>query len=110
MEKVKIYRQGDVLIKTVDEIPESAIDITPEDRIVLAHGEVTGHAHVISCDHAKEYSFAEAGDLVRRFLNVFKNGAKVTHEEHNSIKLSPGFYEIIQQREYSPESIRNVQD
>ncbi len=109
---MKIYRQGDVMIRAVAEIPNAAQDVTPKnDRIVLAHGEVTGHAHAIACGEAREFSFVEAGAAVRRFLSVVsKTGATVRHEEHASIPLPPGAYEIIQQREYTPESIRNVAD
>lgn len=107
--KMKLYRQGDVLIRQVSTLPEGAQDITPKDRIVLAYGEVTGHAHAIAPDEAREYTFAEAGNAVRRFLSVVSE-ATVRHEEHAAIPLPAGFYEIVQQREYSPEQIRNVAD
>lgn len=109
---MKIYRQGDVMIRAVEKIPSAAQDVTPKnDRIVLAHGEVTGHAHAIAPGEAREYSFAAAGAAVRRFLRVIAEaGATVRHEEHAPIPLPPGAYEIIQQREYTPESIRNVAD
>jgi hypothetical protein len=106
---MKIYRQGDVLIRAISSIPEGAKDVTPKDRIVLAYGEVTGHAHAIAPGQATEFSFAEAAGVVRRFLNVVKS-AVVRHEEHAPIPLPPGAYEIVQQREYTPEEIRNVAD
>jgi hypothetical protein len=37
-------------------------------------------------------------------------GATIVHEEHGPITLPPGDYQITIQREYEPESIRNVQD
>jgi len=68
---MKIYRQGDVMIRAVAEIPSAAQDVTPKnDRIVLAHGEVTGHAHAIAYGEAREFSLAEAGGIVQRFLEV----------------------------------------
>lgn len=106
---MKIYRQGDVLIRQVDRLPKSAKDVTPDGRIVLAHGEVTGHAHAIAPGEASEFSFAAAAGIVRRFLSVVKE-AVVRHEEHAPIPLPPGVYEIVQQREYTPEAIRNVAD
>lgn len=107
-----IARQGDVMIRAVAAIPSNAQDVTPQnDRIVLAHGEVTGHAHAIAFGEAREFSFAAAGAAVRRFLSVVaKAGATVRHEEHAPIPLPPGTYEIIQQREYAPEGLRNVAD
>jgi len=104
-----IFRQGDVLIRAIDAIPANAVDVTPKDRIVLAYGEVTGHAHAIAPDEAREFSFAAAPGVVRRFLSVVKE-AVVRHEEHAPIPLPPGVYEIVQQREYTPEAIRNVAD
>ena len=45
---MKTYRQGDVLIRQVNEIPSQAKVKKNVGRIVLAYGEVTGHAHAIS--------------------------------------------------------------
>ncbi len=45
---LKQYRQGDVLIEVVKTaIPKGAVELTMTDRVVLALGEVTGHAHAI---------------------------------------------------------------
>lgn len=46
---LKQYRHGDVLLERVAKIParDSLRRVPPENcRVVLAHGEVTGHAHV----------------------------------------------------------------
>ena len=107
---MNIFRQGDVLIRQIDNIPSKANDVTPEGRIVLAHGEVTGHAHALAEGCAREFSLTDAAGAVRRFLAVVSKGAEVLHEEHAPIPLPPGFYEIVQQREYTPEAIRNVAD
>jgi hypothetical protein len=43
------YRQGDVLLQRVDSLPEKLVTIAREQgRVILAHGEVTGHAHAIT--------------------------------------------------------------
>jgi hypothetical protein len=107
---MNVYRQGDVLIRAIAAIPADAKDVTPKGRIVLAHGEVTGHAHAIAEGHAREFSLADATGAVRRFLRVVCDAAQVRHEEHAPIPLPPGAYEIVQQREYTPEEIRNVAD
>lgn len=106
---MKIFRQGDVLIRQIKSLPKAAKDITPKDRIVLAYGEVTGHAHAIAPGEAREFSMADAANATRRFLSVVKE-ATVRHEEHAPIPLPPGVYEIVQQREYTPEAIRKVAD
>lgn len=107
---MKTYRQGDVLIRQVSALPAGAQDVTPNDRIVLAHGEVTGHAHAIAPGEAREFSMKDAVGVVKRFLSVVTGTATVRHEEHAPIPLPPGTYEIVQQREYTPEAIRNVAD
>lgn len=106
---MNIYRQGDVLIRQVAELPANATPVENPTRIVLAYGEVTGHAHAIAPDEAVEYTIADAAGAVRRFLAV-ASAATVKHEEHAAIPLPAGVYEIVQQREYSPEAIRNVAD
>jgi hypothetical protein len=103
--QTQIYRQGDVLLQKVDRMPEGVVPVTWEGRIVLAYGEVTGHAHALSTLHAT--MFTRQGD---RYLDV-KSGAMLVHEEHATITLPEGFYKVIQQREYVPQSApRDVAD
>ena len=105
-----MFRQGDVLVRRVTRIPADAAKVENADRIVLAHGEATGHAHAIALDEAHEFSQTAADGVVYRFLEVLARGATLRHEEHAPILLPVGFYEILRQREYSPEEIRNVID
>lgn len=106
---MKMFRQGDVMIREVAAVPSGAKEVKTTDRIVLAYGEVTGHAHAIAPGEATEHSLADAAGIVRRFLKVVSE-ATVRHEEHAPIPLPAGVYEIVQQREYTPEAIRNVAD
>lgn len=106
-----IARQGDVLIRSVAALPSNVKPEKPDaGRVVLAYGEVTGHAHAIDVAEAESFTMADAGGIVRRFLRVFDRGAKLKHEEHKTVEIPPGVFEIVQQREYSPEEIRNVAD
>lgn len=99
-------RQGDVFIRRVDTLPANATAVAPENgHVILAHGEVTGHAHRVR-DPKLAQMFAD-GD--RRFLSVAADTA-VVHEEHGAIPLTPGTYEVVRQREYTPTEIRNVAD
>ena len=101
-----MYRQGDVLIVPINQIPKDVKPIPLDnDRIVLAYGEVTGHAHAIK---SKTTSFWTT-DAGKRYLQV-KVQALLKHEEHSEIVLPAGDYEVFQQREYTPEAIRNVAD
>ena len=101
---MEFYRQGDVGILRVAKLPQTAKKQEVKERIVLAYGEVTGHAHAIATDAATLFV-----DGARRFLEVCYK-AELMHEEHGKITLPAGIYEIIQQREYFPEALRNVAD
>lgn len=101
-----MYRQGDVLIERVSKIPTGLKRQNPEDgRIILAHGEVTGHHHSIEADAADWWK----GDGEDQFVEV-KSPTSVTHQEHGPIALPCGKYRVRRQREYTPERIRNVAD
>lgn len=110
--KTILLRQGDVLLIRVADLPKGAKDVTGEQRIVLAEGEVTGHAHAISdpltaTTPTGKARLWDAG--AERYLQVLETVA-LQHEEHAAIPLDPGIYKIGHQREYSPEEIRRVAD
>lgn len=98
-------RQGDVLLISTDSIPAEAKPV-PRDqgRVVLAYGEVTGHAHALM-DREVELLATDA----LRYLRVDRL-SQLQHEEHSALMVEPGTYEVRIQREYSPEAIRNVAD
>lgn len=103
-------RQGDILIlATTEPIPAAAQPVAREHgRIVLAHGEVTGHAHVIDSENAL-FLTVDLDEMTDRFLRV-EQEVQVFHDEHGTITLPPGEYVVRRQREYSPEEIRRVTD
>ncbi|MGE3267135.1 MAG: hypothetical protein AB7P40_00195 [Chloroflexota bacterium] len=104
-------RQGDVWIERVDEaeLPRNA-EIVPADRgrVILAYGEVTGHAHAIAARPGVHLLAVPGQD--ERFLRIGGDGAELRHEEHATIALPPGLYRTYVQREYSPGEIRRVLD
>jgi hypothetical protein len=101
-EAVMQYRQGDVLLMKVKNLPCAKKAVKRENgRMVLAHGETTGHAHVVADPKAR---FWQRGD--ERYLEV-PDAAQLTHEEHGAIALPPGLYRVIRQREYVPASIND---
>lgn len=105
--KPQMVRQGDVLLLPVRHRITEAAKPVPRDagRIVLAYGEVTGHAHAI--DDALAELFEEKDG--RLFLRADAVVA-LRHEEHGAIDIAPGTYRVVRQREYHPEAIRNVAD
>lgn len=112
------YRQGDVLIERVAEIPGTAQKQEMSRRVILAHGEVTGHHHVLEtaemADWWKQGEISTANEkpatLAGELFLSLPECATVTHAEHATIELPPGNYRVTRQREYAPEAPRNVQD
>ncbi len=49
------YRQGDVFLMEVNQLPHSATPEAASEKIVLAYGEVTGHSHSVRAEDAKLY-------------------------------------------------------
>jgi hypothetical protein len=105
----KPYRQGDVLIRPIEQIPE-ALTVVPRDngRVILAYGEITGHAHAVLGD--VELLAADLEEMELRFLRVEGEMAEVVHEEHATLTLPAGDYEVRRQREYAPEASQMVAD
>ena len=95
-------QQGDVIIKTVDEITGHRIQ-----GLTLAEGEATGHHHTVTKGDAELYN--HEGTL---FLRVLSETATVTHQEHDAIVLPTGDYQISRVREmdWVNEEIREVRD
>lgn len=113
-------RQGDVCITRIDgEASVGKPCKRDAGRIVLAYGEVTGHAHAIKDRGAALFELppdmTKDGDDVwaqaMRILKVSaKGGVDLRHEEHGTIHLPAGEYKVTRQREYAPEELRMVAD
>jgi hypothetical protein len=98
-----MWRHGDVFIQLCDGIPKDAHALK---HVVLAKGEITGHAHQIEPRGAARL-FENSNAM---YLQVTARSATVIHEEHAPIELGKGTYRVWIQREYSPEEIRRVVD
>lgn len=128
-----IIRQGDVLLTPVAKLPKGCKAVAlDKGRIVLAYGEVTGHAHAIA-DHGQaapkvgtiigptaaaeiaEAAIARAKARLlaapdgTRFLEVVEP-VTLTHEEHTQHSIPPGIYQLPTQVEYTPAELRRVED
>ena len=102
-----MYRQGDVLIIPVESIPEKLDPIGREDgRVVLAHGEVTGHAHAIKAEGAALFRDPK---LMAVFMTVSGDApVALEHADHATIMIPPGKYQVVRHREYSPGAVRGA--
>lgn len=125
-----IIRQGDVLLRRVQELPAGAQEVPLDGgRIVLAYGEVTGHAHAIEvacADHGAPTISAGAAEEIAEALiarcraKLYERGGdlylvvsepvSLTHEEHTTHLIPPGVYEVPVQMEYDAALMRRVTD
>ncbi len=113
-----MWRQGDVLIIPVNELPKDAEVVQDGGDIILAHGEKTGHHHRIKSDNTKLLRSPSAEKMIEAAQHILRapqergqptqtrgflhlpEAAKLTHEEHAAIELPAGNFRVIIQREY----------
>jgi len=135
-------RQGDVYLIPVAKLPAGCTPMQPEAgrRFVLAHGEVTGHAHAIyeftaDVDAEKAASeaianasaSAQAERAVKRAMTLrtaqmwaspdgewyleVRQPSTMRHEEHSAPTIPPGVYHApIQVEANSANMLRRVAD
>lgn len=100
------YRQGDVYLLAAT-VPPAAEARDVAGDLVLAEGEVTGHAHRIKAPGRRLTVWEADG---QRYLEV-REPVTLSHEEHGPIAVEPGTYEVRIQRVYQPGGeIRPVAD
>lgn len=106
-----MYRQGDVYLKKLDVLPERALqrpfyeyDETDnphvEDELisnVLAEGTATGHKHEIV--NGTVWRIHPRGLRIWTVVEAGENTTLV-HEEHETLQIAPGYYQVVIQREY----------
>lgn len=111
-------RQGDVFVEQINEYVPNKTGKTAK-RIVLAHGEVTGHHHSAIGEFVGDV--ADSGEL--KYHQIIAQGypinvadlvafakTQIKHQEHGPVPAKRGTIQVRRQREYSPEAIRNVAD
>lgn len=118
-------RQGDVMLVRVNKLPEGLIETRRDNigRIVLAHGEKSGHGHAIRDKGVCSFRLATTGDDPTGvsggvdYIEVGGSSATLNHEyasgkmaEHEPITLPPGIYKVALQRVYTPQAIVRAQD
>lgn len=81
--KTSIIRQGDVLLVPVRRLPAGLKPVAPENgRVVLAHGEATGHHHSFAFSD-RAALFREDGGGGGLFLSIAAGApAALEHQEH----------------------------
>lgn len=100
------YRQGDVLIERISRLPPALTKTKTENgKVILAHGEVTGHHHAFSGSTVDKFTgpdgseyFDVRGQKIRDRLTImrrWKNQVMVSHPKLGIIEFSIGDVEII---------------
>ncbi|KAA0211179.1 hypothetical protein EDM80_11690 [bacterium] len=95
-----MFRQGDILLVFESAQLNPLVKPAPAGgRLVLAHGEKTGHTHSLPASDA--VMDVPADPAKKEWLYVLRR-TELTHQEHDAITLERGIYQVIRQRQYDP--------
>jgi len=104
-------QQGDVTFEKVNSLPKRA---KRKFSNIIREGEVTGHHHAIADpEDAIIYVFSDPNnDIEELFIEVKKEFATITHQEHGEITLEKGIHKIgaIREVDWFTRSVRDVRD
>lgn len=111
-DRTAAFAQGDVMLIPVDSLPKGLDPVRSEKgALIVTHSE-TGHHHVVM-ERPGVQMFQDKMDLFRSFL-VLDSAADLEHlrtfDTHESVRLSPGIWEVRRQREYSPAGWQRAAD
>lgn len=108
---MKIYRQGDVLLREVEDIPTDQ----KHETQILAYGGHSGHIHEMEKEKSQVFVTPDGG----LYVDVMQT-AKLQHihettrskADHNTITVPPGMYQVVIQQEYDAfaKVVRQVYD
>lgn len=95
---MKQIRQGDILLVAVDKaLPKG---LGPKSEVILAEGELTGHAHTLVA--AGVYDWSEAG---QRYIRVSGGPGSISHQEHDpkpaAVVPENVTYRVVRQSEWN---------
>lgn len=122
MDNFQVF-QGDVFIERVAAIPADAKEAQRNgDRVEVAFGEISGHAHVFASKDITTFKSRTVNDPLRggsfEEMYIKTGGTVINHVdrnnnltgEHGSLELPAGIYRVVRQRENSPAGWRRVVD
>jgi hypothetical protein len=94
---VRIWRQGDVIIREVSEIPRDAQ--ISESNVVKISSE-TGNSHVLKASRVFTTLYRNRSMQLQYVL--LDEPSIMTHPQHPTLHLSAGTYSITTVRDYAP--------
>jgi len=116
----KFVQQGDVILNKLDKLPEG---LKPIKRKWVEEGEATGHYHSFAPVGTGGVTLdtpGKIGDNVdimvdkdgKMFVEVKDKPADLTHDEHATIAVEPGIYEVrkVREMDHLQGVVREVKD
>ena len=106
----RMAAQGDVLFVRVGEVPAGLAESRLAGRLVVAHSE-TGHHHYLEVVPGMHH-FVGADPTIA-YLRLEGEADVIharPHDTHETLRLTPGTWQVRRQREYTPEGWRRVED
>lgn len=99
------YRQGDVIIERVGALPAGLVPAANENgKVILAHGEVTGHHHAFACAEAEKLTDKSGAEFFRvhgsriqcrlPIIRRWRDQVMVQHPERGTIEIACSDIEI----------------
>ncbi len=99
---VRIWRQGDVIVREVSEIPSNTVrSETDEIRI----SSETGHAHVLKGGRvfvSKNLRDSQLLGQQQQHYVILEGPSQMAHPQHGALQLSRGMYRVTTVRDYAP--------
>lgn len=94
-------RQGDVFLRRINTLPAGVKPIARDKgQVILAYGEVTGHSHRVIDPQGTARLYEGEGGV--RYMTIDEL-IEVVHEEHGTVTVEPGTYELPAQVEWTDE-------
>jgi hypothetical protein len=110
MKRSGLIRQGDVMLVPVSRPKAKKLKLQAREDKTLAHGEATGHAHVIIdgdvlVDETGKLYVRGRGKTMLRHQDA--TGAIADHKPHT---VPERLYEVRIENDYTPTGLQRVQD
>jgi hypothetical protein len=131
MSKQELFHQGDVFLLRVNKVPDTA-KLAPRDsrgRVVIAHGEVTGHAHAFGPDQKVQMLIDDHNGVLTQYFKVGAtypanvpihgevleedddtNSVLLDTAEYGQLKVSKAYFEELSPGIWDPKTGWSKQD